>query len=234
MNAPVSEGIRLAKRVAEMRQCSRSQAETLIEAGAVQVDGQVVQLPQFRVSGQTISIAADASDTEFRPVTLLLNKPADVDEGRSLLRESAHFSADPSHLRCIAPHFRHLTSPVPLEFAASGLIVFTQDGRISRKLLEDANFLEQEFTVTVEGEVGTATLSKLCQGQDTKVSISSQAPGTTGLRIAIKGNKPGQIAHACEKARLKILALRRLRIGRVSLAQLPVGQWRFLLDYERF
>ena len=54
------------------------------------------------------------------------------------------------------------------------------------------------------------------------------------LRLAIKGNRPGQVAHLCERAGLQLTALRRLRLGRISLAGLPVGEWRYLLPYERF
>ena len=54
------------------------------------------------------------------------------------------------------------------------------------------------------------------------------------LALAIKGNRPGQVAHLCERAGLQLTALRRLRLGRISLAGLPVGEWRYLMPYERF
>jgi len=54
------------------------------------------------------------------------------------------------------------------------------------------------------------------------------------LRLAIKGNLPGQVEHLCARAGLKITAVRRLRLGRIGLAGLPVGEWRYLMPYERF
>jgi 23S rRNA pseudouridine2604 synthase len=54
------------------------------------------------------------------------------------------------------------------------------------------------------------------------------------LRLAIKGCRPGQVQHLCERAGLQVKSMRRLRLGRISLAGLPAGQWRYLLGYERF
>lgn len=45
---------------------------------------------------------------------------------------------------------------------------------------------------------------------------------------------PGQVAHLCERAGVQPVAVQRLRMGRIGLAGLPVGQWRYLLGYERF
>ncbi|MBC7706723.1 MAG: RNA-binding protein, partial [Rhodoferax sp.] len=67
-----------------------------------------------------------------------------------------------------------------------------------------------------------------------KVSINSQTGGVTGLRFAIKGSFPGQIAQMCDTAGLAILSIKRIRVGRVPLAGLLSGQWRYLMPYERF
>ena len=67
-----------------------------------------------------------------------------------------------------------------------------------------------------------------------KVSLNSSAEGSSKLRFAVKGAHPGLIAALCERASLKILAMKRIRIGRVPMTQLPVGQWRYLQPHERF
>ena len=56
----------------------------------------------------------------------------------------------------------------------------------------------------------------------------------TRLRFAVKGVKPGQLAHMCRMVGLFIVSIKRIRIGRVPMASLPVGQWRYLHQYERF
>ena len=54
------------------------------------------------------------------------------------------------------------------------------------------------------------------------------------LRFALKGVHLGLIAYLCERVGLEILSMKRLRIGRVSMTQLPIGQWRYLQAHERF
>jgi 23S rRNA pseudouridine2604 synthase len=54
------------------------------------------------------------------------------------------------------------------------------------------------------------------------------------LRFALKGERPGQIAYLCECVGLQVEAMKRIRIGRVAMSSLPVGQWRYLLPHEKF
>jgi len=251
---------RLAKRLAEMLPCSRREAEQYIEGGWVRVDGQVVEEPQFRVLHQKIELDPDASLLALTPVTLLLHKPPGYDDGtefddeertpkkkkirpaQELLTPAAHFAEDTAGIRLLKRHFAKLTSPVPLEIGASGLLVFTQDWRVERKLEEDASVIEHEIIVEIEGEVSPDTLQRLNQGLSSdghplprvKVSVNSSGEGKSKLRFAVKGTHPGLIAYLCERVALKILAMRRIRIGRVAMTQLPVGQWRYLLPHERF
>ena len=53
------------------------------------------------------------------------------------------------------------------------------------------------------------------------------------LRLAIHGTRLGQVAYLCERAKLTITSLRRQRMGRLGLAGLPVGKWRFLGPHEK-
>ncbi|MGH8831302.1 MAG: RNA-binding protein, partial [Polaromonas sp.] len=119
--------------------------------------------------------------------------------------------------------------------------VFTQDWRVARKLREDAGVLEHEVIVEVAGEIkpgGLERLNRVDHGftfngkllPPVKVSWQSE----TRLRFALKGELPGQIAYLCESVGLRVLAMKRLRIGRVSMSHLPPGQWRYLLPHERF
>jgi 23S rRNA pseudouridine2604 synthase len=239
--------------VAELRACSRREAEQYIEGGWVRVDGQVVEEPQFRVQAQSIEIDPHASLMALTPVTLLLHKPPGYSDGmvpggagakqaQQLLEADTHFAGDGSDLRVLKRHFNQQQAHVPLETGASGLVVFTQDWRVARKLSEDAMTLEHEFMVEVQGEVSPDTLQRLAQMKNSgdqplpnfKASLNSSGEGKSRLRFAVKGAHPGLIAHLCERAGLQILALRRIRIGRVALSDLPPGQWRYLSSHERF
>lgn len=240
----MTEAVRLAKRVAELKGCSRREAELLIEGGWVRVAGQVVETPQFRVRDEAVEVDAKASPTPIAPVTLVLHKPAGVrpQATDALLAEAARFAGDRSGLRRLQRHFSGLECVTPLEDAASGLLVFTQDGRVRRKLVEDAALLEHEVMVDVQGQVTPGQLQQLNQPPvidgramlAARVSVSRQQPDLTGLRFALKGYWPGQIATMCAAAGLTVTAIRRIRIGRLPMAGLPAGQWRYLLPYERF
>ncbi len=254
-------GDRLAKRVAQMIPCSRSEAEQYIEGGWVRVDGKVVEEPQFRVQSHSIAIDPNASLIDLTSVTLVLHKPADwidgteeslaklnrnarrapFDDARTLLVAANRMAKDPSGVRLLQSHFKQLTASVPLENAASGLVVFTQDWRIARKLAEDMASMEHEVIVEVKGEVSEQTLRLLNRTQDsdeglpqTKVSINSTSEEGSKLRFAIKGAHRGLIAHLCERAKLEIIDMRRIRLGRVALSDLPAGQWRYLGANEKF
>ncbi|SEA15782.1 rRNA pseudouridine synthase [Acidovorax soli] len=251
--------IRLAKRVADQLNCSRSTAEQFIEGGFVRVDGQVVEAPGARVRpDQAVAVAPDASLLELTPVTLLLHKPAGFEAGlglpagqaahasrsqgapqaATLLGAASHLAEDASGIRVLQRHFRQLECFTPLPTEASGLVVYTQDKRIARKLAEDIESLEQECIVEVKGEIAPNGLQRLCHGltfngrplPPIKVSWQNE----TRLRFALKGIRPGQVPAMCEAVGLSVVALKRIRIGRVPLAKVPEGQWRYLQPWERF
>ncbi len=230
------EGIRLAKRVAALAGCSRREAELLIENGAVRVDGEPALLPQTRVQPhQQVEIEAGARPEPVVPVTLLLHKPAGtpMEQTHRLLVPANHHAPERAGLRFLPRHVTAQRCMTPLETAASGLVVFTQEWRIERKLQEDAGLMEHELIVDVAGPVGPEQLARLNQAP-ARVSVSQQAEGHTGLRFAVKGLQPGQILHQCQAVGLQLLGIRRLRIGRVAMAGLLAGQWRYLLPNERF
>ena len=252
---PAASGERLSKCVAQLKACSRREAEQYIEGGWVRVNGLVVEEPMVRVTGQVVTVAADASLLALSDVTLLLHKPPGFDAmaapgeaskrvkpAQQLLQAATHAACDTSGTRLLKRHFAKLSACVPLELAASGLVVFTQDWRVLRKLTEDAAVMEHELLVEVAGVVAPAALHRLnnppARQQQApppvKVSINSTSDTTTRLRCAVKGVHPGLMAWLCECAGLQINSIKRLRVGRVALATLPEGQWRYLHPHERF
>jgi len=254
--APVDNGgERLSKRVAFLMHCSRREAEQYIEGGWVQVNGSVVEEPMARVSEQTVAIDPHASLMGQSDVTLILHKPPGLEAmaasgeankrikpAHTLLLPANHWQDDSPDLKVLKRHFAKLSACVPLELAASGLCVFTQDWRVLRKLTEDAATMEHELLVEVSGTVTPEALNRMNHPPQSerqtlppvKVSINSDNETSTRLRFAIKGAHPGLIAYLCERADLQITSMKRVRVGRVSLAQLPQGQWRYLLAHERF
>ena len=240
----MTDPVRLAKRVAELRACSRREAEQLIAGGWVRVDGVVVEEPQARVAEERIEIDPKADISQAEPVTLLLHKPPGYHsiEGSQpaaqLLIAASHWAEDESGISPLKKHFTQLTACVPLETDASGLVVFTQDWHVSRKLIEDAAMIEHEMIVEVAGDLMPNALKRMNQGirynGRTPAAIKVSWQNETRLRVALKGAQVGQIAHLCEAVGLQVVSMKRIRLGGVSLGKVPSGQWRYLRMDERF
>jgi 23S rRNA pseudouridine2604 synthase len=258
-------GDRLAKRLAAQANCSRSQAEQYIEGGWVRVDGQLIESVGARVlAHQTIELDKSASLEALEEVTILMHKPVGFDSGEGvnpalLLLDPAKQSIDPNlaggaaaSTRFLQRHFTNLTPTTPLPNEASGLIVFTQDFRIARKLNDDADRVEQECLVQIDAkralqsplteDVLYQAIDRLCHGLSfngiplppIKVSIAQQTDKELWLRFAFKGIRPGQIPQMVERVGLRLLAIKRIRIGRIPMGDLAVGEWRYLPVYKRF
>jgi 23S rRNA pseudouridine2604 synthase len=127
---------------------------------------------------------------------------------------------------------------MPLPAGASGLQVLTQDWRVERKLKENQGTLEQEYIVDVGGEMQAEGLKRLNQGFQyrgrTVPACKVSWQNEFRLRFAVKNPQPGQIEYQCEHVGLEVRAIKRLRIGGVSMSRLLPGQWRYLGPRERF
>lgn len=240
----MTDSTRLAKRLAELHACSRREAEQYIEGGWVRVDGEIIEEPGFRVERQTIELAPEATLAPVAPITLLFNKPAGVEAlgdlapVLALLTPAMRSAYDRSGQRFLRKHLTGLALAAPLGKVASGLIVLTQDFRITRKLVDDATRIEHEYIAEVSGQIAADGLARLNAG----IPLPGRPPGAvkvswqneTRLRFAAKALKTGHVTLMCEAVGLTVTSMRRIRIGRLAMAGLAAGQWRYLLGYERF
>lgn len=240
MIASMTEPTRLSKRLIELVGCSRREAELYIEGGWVRVDGDVVEEPQFKVQDQRVELHSDAVAEPQEPITLLLHVPAGhaVERAVATLAPTTHWADDASGIRVLKNHFARLTACAPLQAGADGMHILTQDWRVERKLREDLAKLEQEYVVEVSGSLSPAELKRLNHGlvfngtplPPCKVSWQNE----TRLRFALKNPLPGQIVFMCNSVGLKVLGLKRIRVGGVPLTKVQPGQWRYLAAKERF
>lgn len=238
------EPVRLAKRLIALTACSRADAEQYIKGGWVTVDGQPVENPAHPVTTETVVLDPAARQEASEPATILLHKPPGYDAisgarpAAALVEPGSRWADDPSGVRLLQRHFHRLTPLMPLDAEASGLMVLTQDGRVWRRLSEDRDDIEQEFVVEVGGEIAPWGLAKLQHGLSyggralppCKVSWQNEIR----LRFAIKGVQGGQLRDMCAQVGLDVVAIRRIRIGRIALAKMPEGAWRYLPVGERF
>ena len=221
-----------------MTGCSRREAEQYIEGGWVKVDGVVVERPQEMVADEQVLIDPTAELAPVEPVTLALHMPAGIQRSAAdLVTPDNHWPGDAPGVRFLQRHLQRLEAPLALPPGAAGLVLLTQDWRVRRTLSEDIDRIEQEFVVDVDGDVEDRQLRQLSHGLSVNhyalppIKVSRQSEQR--LRFAFKKLDPSRIPWMCEAVGLKLTAMKRLRVGRIPLAKVPAGQWRYLGRAER-
>jgi len=245
--------MRLSKRMSELGLASRREADEWIAKGWVRVDGRVVSELGSRVlPGQRVTVEAQAARQQAQRVTVLLNKPVGYVSGQAedgyepalvLIKPGNRWRDDPSDLPFKREHLRSLVPAGRLDIDSVGLLVLTQDGRVAKQLIGETGTIEKEYLVRVEpltpgqpfDERGLALLRHGLE-LDGEALRPAQVEWVNDdqLRFVLTQGKKRQIRRMCEAVGLKVTGLKRVRIGRVMLGDLPSGQWRYLRDDESF
>jgi 23S rRNA pseudouridine2604 synthase len=226
--------------------CSRREADEYIERGWVYVDGVSVEELGTRIDpSQTITL--DKRADNISRITILLNKPVGYVSGQpepgyqpsiKLIVPASRFVGDNPSLRFEREHLKGLAPAGRLDIDSTGLLVLTQDGRIAKLLIGEDSTIEKEYLVRMEGHLDDNGLKLLNHGLSLDGAALKPARVTRQnrdqLRFVLREGKKRQIRRMCELVGVKVTALKRVRIGRVALGELPPGQWRYLHGYEKF
>jgi len=256
--------IRLNKRMADLGLCSRREADEWIARGWVLVNGQPAVMGQPVPPDAQVEVLPQARHQQAGQVTILLHKPVgwvsglpeDGHESAAvLIKPQSHWRDDRSGRRFEAAHTRGLAPAGRLDIDSTGLLVFTQDGRVARTLIGEDGDVEKEYLVRVQwapnGPQGAGVVTQNVQAVFSPDRLALLRHGLSlddqplkpaqvdwqnpeQLRFVLKEGKKRQIRRMCEQVGLHVVGLKRIRIGRVVLGNLPVGQWRYLGDAERF
>ncbi|MBP5989040.1 MAG: rRNA pseudouridine synthase [Piscinibacter sp.] len=244
--------VRLSKRMSELGLASRREADEWIARGWVRVDGEVVAELGARVlPGQQVSIDKKARTQQAQRVTVLLNKPVGYVSGQAedgyepalvLVKAATQWREDASGLRLQREHLRHLVPAGRLDIDSTGLLVLTQDGRIAKQLIGETSEVEKEYLVRVQSTSGERLSDQGLRLLNHGLELDGEAlqparvewVNDDQLRFVLVEGKKRQIRRMCEAVGLKVTGLKRVRIGRVMLGDLPAGQWRYLGADESF
>lgn len=257
--APASTGsatVRLNKRMADLGLCSRREADDWIARGWVRVNGQPAVMGQPVAANARIEVAKDAEQQQRLQVTILINKPVGYVSGQAedghepavgLVQPENRWRECNSRMRWGFEQLRGLAPAGRLDIDSIGLLVLTQDGRVARQLIGEDSDMEKEYlvrvsygaeNVNVQAAFPAERLALLCHGLSLDgqplrpAQVSWQNPEQ--LRFVLKEGKKRQIRRMCEQVGLFVTGLKRVRIGRVNLGHLPIGQWRYLMPHEQF
>ncbi len=248
----MTEPLRLSKRMSELGLCSRREADEWIARGWVRVDGKVVsELGSKVLPNQKITVDKQASAEQSKRVTILINKPMGFVSGQAedgykpavtLVGPDTRWKEDKAPTQFQPMQLRSLVPAGRLDIDSVGLLVLTQDGRVAKHLIGQDSEIEKEYLVRVQypqpGRLPPEKLKLLNHGlsldgkalQPAKV----QWQNDDQLRFVLKEGKKRQIRRMCEAVGLKVVGLKRVRIGKVLLGNLPPGQWRYLRPDEKF
>jgi 23S rRNA pseudouridine2604 synthase len=238
--------------MAERGLCSRREADELIAHGLVKVDGLVVdQLGTKVLPDVEIELSRIAQTKLDGLMTMILNKPIGYVSGQpennyepavrlitpgNQDRESDERDAQAPRLE--RKHFDGLAPAGRLDIDSQGLIVFTQNGTMAKKLIGADTSIEKEYLVRVEGSIGRKELGLLNHGLELDGVKLKPAQvmwqNEDQLKFILREGKKRQIRRMCELVGLRVTGLKRVRIGSVVLGRLPEGKWRFMRPGETF
>jgi len=242
-----SPHIRLSKLMADLGLCSRREADRFIEKGWVRVNGVVINQLGTKVDPSSkVEILAAARKQLQSQVTILLNKPkgyvsSQPEDGyRAAVELIKTSTQDPSDKRRFTSRdLRGLAPAGRLDFDSQGLLVLTQDGAVARTLIGPDSRIEKEYLVRVGGQLSPDDLARLNQGGmviEGRKLLPARVEWVNDdqLRFVLVEGMKRQIRKMCEAVGLKVLGLKRVRIGSVMLGSLPEGRWRYLREGESF
>ena len=215
---------------------SRRKAEGLISAGRVSVNGVTATL------GTAVSPHTDAVIVDGRRITLpenlaylALNKPPGY---LTTLKDEP--GRDRPTIRDLIPPLPGLVPAGRLDAATTGLLLLTNDGPLAHRITHPSSQIEKEYELTVKAPVPQRAIDALAAGptledgpmHPPRLTNLRRSPHLTTFHLTIHEGRNRIIRRACAAVGLHLVSLRRLRIGPVTLGDLPEGHHRILTDGE--
>ncbi len=213
---------------------SRRKAETLILAGRITVNGRTATLGTNVTPQDRILLDGSPATLPRSLVYLALNKPAGYltslgdDRGRKTVADLM-----PDDVPGLVPAGR-------LDADTTGLLILTNDGPLAHRITHPSSEIEKEYTLTLQNPAPDPALEALAAGptlddgpmRPPKLTNLQRTPKTTTLNLTIHEGRNRIIRRACAAVGLRLLSLRRVRVGPVTIGDLPEGDHRPLSQEE--
>jgi len=220
--------VSLNKYISSTGICSRREADKLIEAGRVKINGTIAQKGNRVEDGDKVAIDNKPIKTKPKQIYIALNKPPGIT-----------CTTDVRHRDNIINFINHPQRIFPigrLDKASSGLILLTNDGDIVNKILRKENRHEKEYIVKVDRLISKKFIEKMSAGIPILDTVTDPCEveklSKTLFRITLTQGLNRQIRRMCEYLGYKVLTLKRIRIMHIHLDDIGVGKWRDLTREE--
>jgi 23S rRNA pseudouridine2604 synthase len=224
-----SSGTRINKYLSEVGFCSRREADKLIDAGRVTINGKVPEMgtkinpgDEIRVDGNLIS------EPKEEHVYIAFNKPVGIVCTTDIKSEKNNIIDFINHPKRIFPIGR-------LDKESEGLIFLTSDGDIVNKILRAKNNHEKEYVVTVDKPITKTFIQKMGNGIPILDTVTNKCEvrqvSTYKFNIVLTQGLNRQIRRMCDYLGYKVTKLKRIRIMNIILDQ-QMGKWRNLSKKE--
>lgn len=223
---------RLDKYLSEAGVESRRKIKEVIRSGRVTVDGAVITVPDTKVDEETVKVTLDGKPVGrlARTVVVMLHKPAGCVTAASDAR-------DKTVMEYLPPEYARLMPIGRLDKETEGLLLFTNDGELTHRLLSPKWGIEKTYYAEHAGTVDEADIAAFAQGcvlKDGTVCLPAVleylAPGKCLVRV--REGKYHQVRRMMASRGKPVAYLRRIAEGTLSLGDLPLGKTRELTEEE--
>lgn len=225
---------RLQKLLSAAGVCSRRAAEEYIAAGRVAVNGVTARIGDSAdPEADTITVDGNALPRRDRTVWLMLHKP------RGYVTTLSDEKGRKTAAQLVEDCGVRVWPVGRLDLNSEGLLLFTNDGAGTDRLLHPSHEVEKEYEVSVTGDLDRAlpilTGPLELDGRPlapAQVRILRRDARGGGLSVTIHEGRNRQVRRMCALAGLEVKTLKRVREGSLTLGALPVGKWRMLTEGE--
>lgn len=222
------ELIRLNKFLSEAGVCSRREADRLIEAGKVFVDGRRAETGMKVSADQEVRVGKKVIGKGNEMVLLAVNKPVGIvcTEEKKEKNNIIRFLNYPTRVTYIGR----------LDKDSEGLLLMTNNGDIINKMMRAGNRHEKEYKVTVNKPITQEFIEKMGQGVPILDTVTRpckvKAIGKYKFNIILTQGLNRQIRRMCEYFGYKVTRLERIRVMNIELGNLKSGEYRKVTDEE--
>ena len=218
------EDIRLNKFIADCGHCSRREADRLIEAGKVLVNGKVAEMGMRVTDDDKVMVDGKVLKREEKTILLIFNKPPGI-TCTATKNDETNVVDYINYPKRVYPIGR-------LDKYSEGLLLLTNRGDLVNGIMRSRYGHEKEYIVTVDRVVDDNLLRKLSSGvylkelDVTTKPCKCQKVARNKLSMIITQGLNRQIRRMCEACGCRVTKLKRIRILDIELGDLPVGEYR--------